>query len=91
MRLVVAVVAVAVVVALLLRRLPATLIALLLALVVLLLALVTGIAQSVATQGTEARTNSGSFQTTATLITDDATDGSTTESAKHRSSLCIRP
>jgi hypothetical protein len=82
MRLIVVVVAVAVVVALLL--LLASTVALLLALVVLLLLLlVTGIAKGIATQCTETGTNGGTFQATAALVANDATDGSTAQCAKH--------
>ncbi len=82
MRLIVVVVAVAVVVALLL--LLASTVALLLALVILLLLLlVTGIAEGIAAQCTKTGTDSGTFQATAALIADDATDGSTTKGAKH--------
>ena len=77
------IVAVAVVVALLLLW-RATTVALLLALIILLLlALVTGIAKGIAAQGSEAGTDGSAFETTSTLIADDATDGCAAQCTKH--------
>lgn len=89
MLLVVVIVAVAVVVALLLWR--ASTVTLLLALIVLLLLLlVTRVAKGVAAQGSEAGTNRGTFQTTTTLIADDATDGGTAQRTQNGACLSVR-
>jgi len=54
------------------------------------IALVTGIAESIATQGTEGTADGSTFKPTMTLRTDDAADPSTSQSTKDRTSLRTR-
>jgi hypothetical protein len=49
--------------------------------VVLAIPLILGIADCVATKGTKTTPDKGAFEAAATLITNDASDGSATESA----------
>jgi len=69
-----------VIVALLLRRTIA----------IAVIPLVTGIAEGIATHGSERAADGGTLQSAMALGTDDAADPSTGQSTKHRTSLCIR-
>jgi len=53
----------------------------LITIVVLAIPLILGIADCVATKGTKTTPDKGAFEAAATLITNDASDGSATESA----------
>ena len=61
----------------------------LITIVVLGIPLILGIADGVAPESTDAAADEGTFKATATLITDDATDGSAAESANDRACLGI--
>ena len=57
--------------------------------IILSVALVLGIADSITTQGTKPRTDSGTFEATATLMTDDTAQSSTADSTNDSASLSI--